>query len=391
MKLGIISDAHHYWDARGRLCVLSPVARQFEQWAQLFDEVIVCAPLVRGMPLPRASPYEASNIRLLPIRPAGGNTLAAKVGIAVELVSWWRAIRTLLAQVDAVHIRCPNNVSILGLLALEGSSVLRQALYTGTWLGYPTEPRTYRWQREYLRDRFKGPVAVYGTWPEQPPHVVPSFSPSYRDADWVAETASVEAKLARLRPLSRLPGPLSLISVGGLDQNKNQQIAIRAVQALSALNVDARLDILGEGPQRGALERLIAELGLGTRVVLHGSTSQLEVRQWYRTADFVIQPTRSEGFGKVPIEAFFHGAIPIMSDVNLHPEFAGSGADARARCFATEDPAACAAQVAELAGRPAEMMRMIANGRRYARGFTLEAWQVHLRDMLQTHWGVQLR
>lgn len=391
MKLGIISDAHHYWDARGRLCVLGPVARQFEQWAQLFEHVTVCAPLARGMPPATHSPYEARNIELLPVRVAGGNTIVAKLELALQVVPWWQAIQTLLGRVDAVHIRCPNNISIVGLLALERSKVLRQAVYTGMWNGYATEPRTYRWQREYLRDRFSGPVAVYGDWPDQPAHIVPSFSPSYRDADWEAEAASVSAKLGRLRGQARLGRPVALLSVGGLDQNKNQQIAIRAVKALAELNVDARLDILGDGPQRGALARLIDELGLQDRVVLHGSTSQAEVRRRYRDADFVIQPTRSEGFGKVPIEAFFHGVIPIMSDVNLHPQFAGAGEDARGRCFPTEDPIACAAHVAELASQPAEMMRMIASGRTYARGFTLEAWQGHLRDMLQAHWGTQLR
>jgi len=257
VKLGIISDAHHFWDARGRLCVLSPVARQFEQWAQLFDEVTVCAPLARGLPPPISTPYGAPNIRLLPVRVAGGNTIAAKVELALQVIPWWRAIRTLLERVDAVHIRCPNNISIVGLLALERSKCLRQALYTGTWNGYATEPRTYRWQREYLRDRFEGPVAVYGAWPNQPSHVVPSFSPSYREAEWTAEAGSVEAKLERLQPLRQLPRPLALLSVGGLDRNKNQQVAIRAVKALYALNVAARLDILGDGPERAELARLI--------------------------------------------------------------------------------------------------------------------------------------
>jgi glycosyltransferase involved in cell wall biosynthesis len=391
VKLGIISDAHHFWDARGRLCVLSPVARQFEQWAQMFDQVVICAPLARGLPPPTSTPYEASNIQLLPVRVAGGNTIVAKLELALQVMPWWRAIQKLLARVDAVHIRCPNNISIVGLLALERSKCLRQALYTGTWNGYATEPRTYRWQREYLRDRFSGPVAIYGEWPDQPAHVVPSFSPSYRDADWSAETASVATKLDRLRPLEKLSSPVGLISVGGLDRNKNQQVAIRAVKALGSMNVDARLDILGDGPERAELARLIEELGLQERVVLHGSTSQVDVRRWYRKADFVIQPTRSEGFGKVPIEAFFHGVIPIMSDVNLHPQFAGAGADARGRCFPTEDPVAAAEQVADLASRPAEISRMIANGRNYARRFTLEAWQIHLRDMLQAHWGQPLR
>ena len=94
MKLGIISDAHHFWDARGRLCVLSPVARQFEQWAQLFDEVTVCAPLARGLPPPTSSAYEASNIGLIPVRVAGGNTIVAKLELALQVMPWWRAIQT---------------------------------------------------------------------------------------------------------------------------------------------------------------------------------------------------------------------------------------------------------------------------------------------------------
>lgn len=371
--------------------MLAPVARQFEQWAQLFDEVVVCAPLLRGMPTPTSSAYEARNLRLLPVRPAGGNTLPAKLELALQIAPWWRAIRTLLQQVDAVHIRCPNNISILGLKALERSTCLRQALYTGTWNGYETEPRTYRWQREYLRDRFQGPVAVYGEWPDQPPHIVASFSPSYRDADWQAEAAGAAAKLERLRGLDRLRRRVQLVSVGGLDANKNQQVALRAVKELVALNVDARLDILGDGPERPRLAALIDELGLQDRVTLHGLTSQADVRRWYRQADFVIQPTRSEGFGKVPIEAFFHGAIPIMSDVNLHPQFAGSGEAARGRCFPPDDAGAAARHIADLAGRPSAMSDMVANGREYARRFTLEAWQIHVREMLEAHWGRSLR
>jgi glycosyltransferase involved in cell wall biosynthesis len=388
VKLGIISDASHTWDAHGRLCVLSPVARQFEQWAQLFEEVTVCAPLVRGLPSPTSSPYRATNIRLLPVRGGGGDTVGAKLALALKIPSWWSAIRELLSRVDAVHIRCPNNISILGLLALERSDVLRQAVFTGTWNGYATEPRTYRWQREYLRSRFRGPVAVYGDWPDQPANICPSFSPSYRDEDWIAETSAVARKLERLKaPLS---GPIRLITVGSLDPNKNQQVAVRAVSKLRALNVDAQLDILGDGPERARLTDLVTELHLRDHVTLHGATPPAEMRHHYRAADFVIQPVRSEGFGKVPLEGFFHGVIPIMSDVTLHPQFAGTASDTRGRCFPTEDPVAAATHVAELVARPDEMRRMITNGRKYVRRFTLDAWREHLREMLTSQWGVSL-
>lgn len=389
MKLGIISDAHHYYNDSGKLCTLTPLARQFEQWAQMFDSVIICAPLLPGNPPATYQiPYSASNIQLLPIANAGGDTLQAKLFLTRKTVGWWKTLQKLFKQVDAVHIRCPNNISILGLLALQRTKLLRQAVYTGNWFGYPNEPTTYRIQRLFLKYMFRGPVAVYGAWPNQPDHIVPSFSPSYSQTDWDMESVQVAKRLTLLRGLKCLPAPIRLISVGALDRNKNQQLLLHAMRSLLEQGKDCRLDLLGDGDQRETLEKQAQVFELKQRVFFHGSVSQSAVREFYRQATFVIQSSYSEGFSKVPIEAFFHGVIPILSNISTNPQIVGDGS--RGRCFSLGDAQSIADHIGNLASQPAEIAHLIDNGREYVRKVTLEAWQQHLREMLNCYWKTQI-
>lgn len=389
MRLGIISDSHHYYDAKGQLYNLTVLTRQFGCWANLFDEVFVCAPLLADSPPASHSPYQRNNIYLLPVSQAGGNTLRAKLHLGQQMSGWWRTLKTLLAQVDAVHIRCPNNISILGLLALQRTNHPRQAVYTGTWPGYAGEPLTYRWQRWFLRRFFRGPVAVYGDWPGQPAHIIPSFSPTYAQSDWEQETARVRTKIAYLERATTSSESIQLITVGSLYENKNQQMVIRLVAALREVGVQAVLHILGEGVARPQLETLTQTLGLTGQVCFHGYVPTDKVREFYRQADFVVQAPRAEGFGKVPIEAFFHGTIPLLSDVNLSQQIVGQGT--RGRCFPLGDVDFLRQELLTLWRQPATMAEMIHQGRTYAASLTLEAWQDHLARMLTQFWNVRLK
>lgn len=389
MKLGIISDAHHYYDQEARLYTLTLLARQFERWADIFDEIIICAPLIDGSPLPVHSFYRCQNIRLLPISAAGGDTVLAKLDLLKKSVTWVSALVKLIQQVDAVHIRCPNNISILGLFLLQFSPVLRQAVYTGSWIGHPIEPLTYRFQRWFLRSHFRGPVAVYGNWDGQPEHVVASFSPSYSKSDWDGESEQVCKRLERLERLSSIPHPVRLMSVGLLNKNKNQVLILHALRYIIEQGTDCVLDLLGDGNQRHVLEKQANHLGLKDKVFFHGNVSHSTVREFYRRADFVIQSPYSEGFGKVPMEAFFHGVVPILSDVDMSSQIVGMGI--RGRCFPQDDAHAIALHVLELVQKPAIMIQMIKNGRDYALGITLESWQNHLCEMLNRYWGTKLK
>jgi glycosyltransferase involved in cell wall biosynthesis len=102
----------------------------------------------------------------------------------------------------------------------------------------------------------------------------------------------------------------------------------------------------------------------------------------------VIQPSYTEGYSKVPVEALFHGAIPILSDVSTNSEIVGYGS--RGRYFSIDHVQSIADHISDLSYHPSDMIQMIENGRVYARTVTLEAWQQHLHWMLTEHWKINL-
>jgi glycosyltransferase involved in cell wall biosynthesis len=91
-----------------------------------------------------------------------------------------------------------------------------------------------------------------------------------------------------------------IVGVGRLVHLKGFDLLIRAVARLPA-ELGARLLILGEGPARADLERLVAELGVGDRVELTGAL----LNPWavMGRAHVVAVPSRSEAFPTVIGEA----------------------------------------------------------------------------------------
>lgn len=134
-----------------------------------------------------------------------------------------------------------------------------------------------------------------------------------------AYTADVRRKMAVLaNPIMAEPLPAltreprkvrTILNVGRLDPQKDQQTLIRAFGRLATAFPDWTLRIAGEGALRPELTRLIADLHLETRVVLVGITNDIEAE--YAGADIFALPSRYESYGLVSIEAMAQG-LPVV-------------------------------------------------------------------------------
>ena len=91
-----------------------------------------------------------------------------------------------------------------------------------------------------------------------------------------------------------------LLFVGRLN---NQKGADQLLRALSLMKSPATLDIVGDGPDRGALEERGRSLGVTPRLRWHGQLPQPALASLYRSAAAVVVPSIDEGLGLVAIEA----------------------------------------------------------------------------------------
>ncbi|MEZ5239634.1 MAG: glycosyltransferase [Microthrixaceae bacterium] len=147
----------------------------------------------------------------------------------------------------------------------------------------------------------------------------------------------------------------TLLFVGRIQPLKGLTVAVRTLDALDAPR--ARLVVVGgpsgaEGDREMARVRaLVDALGLGDRVLFVDPQPHHALSSWYRSADVVLVPSRSESFGLVALEAAACGIPVVASDVGGLRSVVRHGETGY--LAAHDDPVAKAAQVDRLLSDPA--------------------------------------
>jgi glycosyltransferase involved in cell wall biosynthesis len=131
-------------------------------------------------------------------------------------------------------------------------------------------------------------------------------------------------------------------SLGRLDEQKGFDVLIRALAELPT----ARAVIVGEGPERGALEALAREVGVAERLELVGWRD--DARAWLGSFDVFVLPSRLEGFPLAVVEAMLAGTPVVATDVASVSEAVLHGRTGL--LVRPDDPAALAAAIGELLG-----------------------------------------
>lgn len=120
--------------------------------------------------------------------------------------------------------------------------------------------------------------------------------------------------------------PFSIVQVGRLDtRHKGQDLTIEAVARVLAQGYDVSLDIIGQGPDRDKLERLIAARGLQDKVHMLGAKPQGHLQAHLCEYDLLVHPSRFEGFGLVMVEAMAAKVPVLVSDVPAQLEVISHG------------------------------------------------------------------
>lgn len=115
-------------------------------------------------------------------------------------------------------------------------------------------------------------------------------------------------------PRPALSEPPTVAFAGRLVREKGVDVLLRAFALCLERIPNARLVIAGDGPERARLERLAAELGLGSHAVLTGQLPRDQLD--HRLASSWVQAVPSlweEPFGNVAVEAMMRGTAVVAS------------------------------------------------------------------------------
>lgn len=369
MRLGIVSDCTHFRNENGTVGTENHILlRQFEALAEYFEQTTICCPFEKLTDKKVAS-YYSKPFNFIELPSVGGDSFKDKLNVISAFPKWFRGFREIDKAADIIYQRFPNNVNIPGFYYFKWKKKNTFATYTGTWEDYQGEPATYRFQKQILKNNFRGPVWVYTLGATGSSRILAGISPSYSVDQWNEETEQVEIKKKAIA--SGLP-TLNLISVGKLIEYKNQITILKSAAILKEQGIAFNLLLVGEGPDWQKLEEFVAKNGLSKMVHFTGKKNLEELRQLYRQSDFVVQAPLKEGFGKVPVEGFFHGVIPILSNVSLASHMTGNGK--RGFLFDPLKPEELAQTLISIKDRIAMLPGMIDEGRKFAKTQTLEQW-----------------
>jgi glycosyltransferase involved in cell wall biosynthesis len=145
-------------------------------------------------------------------------------------------------------------------------------------------------------------------------------------------------------PFPCTAAPTVIGTIAELNKNKGIDLLIEAMPHIK----DAVLIVIGEGEERGALERQIARLALEKRVFLLGFMPH--AASLLKAFDIFVLPSRTEALGYVLLEAGFAGLPVAASTVGGIPEIIDDGLSGA--LFPAYDSAAIASAVNELIGSP---------------------------------------
>ncbi len=183
-------------------------------------------------------------------------------------------------------------------------------------------------------------------------------------------------------------GPVRLIFVGRLAPVKGVRVLLEAVSQARAAGTELRLTVIGDGPDRAALEAMASPLGDMVRFT--GYQSQDEVAAHLTQSDIFVLASFAEGVPVVLMEAMASRLPVVATRIAGIPELVTDGENGL--IVAPGDAAALARAIGRLAADPALRRRMGRVGRETViQDFALRVEAARLARLLTEGPGSDLR
>jgi len=305
---------HYYKDKE--LLGWGPTVEEIDNLANIFNEIVHLGVLIDESAPLNTLRYGAKNIKFIPLKPSGGNSIIDKFTILKYLFQYIRIISKWLQWADFVHLRCPANIPLIALLILsfEKKPKFRWVKYAGNWSSYPGEALSYKCQKWILKKNFLGGfVTINGDWPNQESHIFSFKNPSLTEKD--VENGKI---IARQKELNF---PIKIIFVGRVESAKGVGRILQIAKNLKEAGLAFTIEIIGDGEEKVTFQKMAENMYLTNQVLFLGWLSKEELASYYKEAQIILFPSSaSEGWPKVLSEAMAYGVVPIASRISSIPQ-----------------------------------------------------------------------
>ena len=370
MKIAIITSVPHKIH-QDQLWSYGPYVKEMNLWGKHVSGIILVAPETGEMVSEIDVAYQHADITHKVIPSISLTSFSELLRTLVRLPGILSAIFGAMRRADHIHLRCPGNIGMLGaMVQIFFPGKPKTAKYAGNWDPSARQPRSYRFQKWLLGNTFwtkNMQVLVYGDWPGQSKNIKPFFTATYPESK-TAETVD-----------RCFESPYRFLFVGTLSPGKQPTYVVQLIDALRKRGKQVRLDMYGEGVERDAVEKIIAEKNLGDVITLHGNQSAGVVEEAYKQSHMMLLPSKSEGWPKVVAEAMFWGCLPVVTRVSCVPWMLGEG---ERGVLLSEEKESDVKLLNELLNDPEAMQRMSETGMQWSRAYTIDAFEREIKKLL---------
>lgn len=315
-QLTIISHTEHYKTEQGELVGFGATVTEINHLLEVFDKIVHVAVLHDGMAPESALPYDSNQITFVALPVVGGKKIADKVTVIIQASRILSIINKSLKESTHFQFRAPTGIGVYVIPYL--ILVYRKKgwfKYAGNWK-QEHAPLAYRFQRWMLKLQNRA-VTINGHWHNQPNHCLSFENPCLTESEFQFGNSIRKTKV--------LPQRKSFCFVGRLDASKGVTLFIDSLLSLSEYdqNLIDSVYIIGAGAYGYRYRKRLIDSGISS--IYYEAMPRNSLHQIYKKCQFIVLPSKSEGFPKVISEALNYGCVPVVSNVSAIGQYIQDG------------------------------------------------------------------
>lgn len=370
MKIAVITHILHK-EKDGAYYSYEPYIREMNIWFKYVTSVIMVSPRSK-VPLSNIeSKYDMYGIAFSEVPQISLLTASEILKTIRYLPKIIFKVASAMKEADHIHLRCPGNIGLIGsIIQIFFPKKPKTVKYAGNWDPNAKQPWSYKLQRWIVQNPFLSKnmkVLAYGDWEVQTKNVLSFFTASYSQKD----TGRYSKDFSQ---------PLIFLFVGSLVEGKQPLFALRVFHNLLVQGFDLAMHFYGDGPLRQDLENYVRENELQAYITFFGNRSKEDLKKAYKSAHFVILPSKSEGWPKAIAEGMFFGCIPISTAISCVPTML-RGNSLRGILIENNEFSALNS-IAEKLRDKEKLKRMSLAAQEWSQEYTMEKFEGEIRELL---------